>query len=390
MSKSVDVESGLQFGVEEEFLVVDPETRAVVPEAATVIARAEKRLGDRVGGEITKLQLETKTDPCRTVEDLHAQLTELRAELAAAAAATGLRVMASGSPVVGRLIPPPMTEGPRQDRGTATFRGLHDELSICALHVHVELPERDRAVLVSNHLRPHLPALMALASNSPYWAERDTGYASWRTMTWTRWPVAGPPPYFTSGAHYEELVETLHEVGAVVDRGTIFWDIRPSSHVPTLEIRVCDVPGTAEESALLAALIRGLVTVSLDAVDAGDPGPVIPPELLRLAYWRAARDGLSGHGIDLDTGRLVPAADIAERLLERVAPVLERQGELDRVTGWLHHLVEGGDGATRQRRVAESGGRLTDVVDYLVTQTAPAVAVPAPAAEPSVAVAPAP
>jgi carboxylate-amine ligase len=365
------VESGPRFGVEEEFLVVDQATGAVVPEAAKVLGRVGKTLGDRVGGEITKLQLETKTDPCHTLEDLYTQLTELRAGLSAAAAQDGLRVVASGSPVLGMPVPPPITEGPRQDRGTATFRGLHDELSICALHVHVELPERERALMVSNHLRPYLPALIALAANSPFWAERDTGYASWRTMTWHRWPVAGPPPYFTSVAHYDELVATLHEVGAVVDTGTIFWDIRPSSHLPTLEIRVCDVPITAEESALLAALIRALVEVSLPAVDAGDPGPVIPAELMRLAYWRAARDGLSGHGIDPLTGRLLPATELAQGLLERARPALERRGDLNRVAGWLRLLIESGDGATRQRQVAAHRGRLTDVVDHLVAHTAP-------------------
>jgi glutamate---cysteine ligase / carboxylate-amine ligase len=367
----MSVGSGPRFGVEEEFLVVDPVTRGVVPQAHTVLHHAQQRLGARVSGEITKLQLETKTDPCHTVEELHAQLVEQRGELAAAAATAGLRVMAAGSPVLGMEVPPPITEGPRQDRGTATFRGLHDELSICAVHVHVELPERDRALKVSNHLRAYLPALIALTANSPFWVERDTGYASWRTMTWHRWPVAGPPPYFTSVAHYDELVSTLHEVGAVVDTGTIFWDIRPSEHQPTLEIRVADVPITAEESALLAALVRALVVDSLRAVDGGDPGPVIPAELLRLAYWRAARDGLDGHGIDLNTGRLLPAPELAHRLLAVARPTLEEHGDLDRVEGWLRRLVEGGDGATRQRRVAAQRGSLADVVDHLIEQTAP-------------------
>ena len=350
---------------------MDPVTRSVVPEAAAVLRRAEVRLGARVGGEITKLQLETRTDPCQTTDQLHTQLAEARRALSDAAAAEGLRIMASGTPLLGDVSPPPITEGPRQDRGTATFRGLHDEVAICALHVHVELPERERALLASNHLRPHLPVLIALAANSPYWAERDTGYASWRTMTWHRWPVAGPPPYFISEAHYDETVATLHEVGAVVDVGTIFWDIRPSSHKPTLEVRVCDVPITAEESALLAALIRALVTASLPAVDAGDPGPVVPAELMRLAYGRAARDGLDGHGIDVRTGQLVPAVDLAERLLHSALPALKESGDLDRVTGWLERLVADGDGATRQRRAAARRDRLADAVDHLIDRTAP-------------------
>jgi carboxylate-amine ligase len=298
------------------------------------------------------------------------ELTEARAELSAAAAAEGLRIIAAGTPVLGNILPQPVTEGSRQERGTATFRGLHDELSICAMHVHVEMLDREQAVLVSNHLRQYLPTLIALAANSPYWPERDTGYASWRTMVWTRWPVAGPPPYFTSAAHYDELVATLLDAGGLVDAGTIFWDIRPSARFPTIEVRATDVPMTAEQSALLATLIRALVAAATAQVDHGDPGPVLPAELLRLAYWRAARDGLNGHGVDVHTGRLVPAAELAERLLGAARPMLAEYGELERVTRWLRELIRGGDGASRQRHAAARRGRLTDVVDHLIGQTA--------------------
>jgi carboxylate-amine ligase len=122
---------------------------------------------------------------------------------------------------------------------------------------------------------------------------------------------------------------------------------------------------------LVAALVRGLVAALLPAVDRGDPGPVVPDELMRPAYWRAARDGLGGHGIDVRTGQVVPASELAQRLLLAARPALEEHGDLDRVSGWLSGLVEGGDGATRQRRAASRRGRLTDVVDHLITQTAP-------------------
>lgn len=366
--------SGLRFGVEEEFLVVDPETRAVVPEAAVVIEAAKPKLGDLVGGEITKTQVETRTDPSTALEDLREQLIDIRASLAESAASAGLRVVAAGTPVLGDVVPAPITEGPRQDRGNATFRGLHDELTICAVHVHVEIPERERALLVGNHLRPYLPVLMALTANSPYWSGRDTGYASWRTMLWNRWPVAGPPPFFTSVEDYRQTVAMLHEVGAVVDVGTIFWDVRPSEHLPTLEVRVADVPVTARESALLAALVRALAADALAKVDAGDPGPRVPAETLRLAYWRAARDGMSGHGIDALSGELLPAPELAERLLAVARPALTEAGDLEPVRDWLRRLAEDGDGATRQRRAAGRNGALSDAVDYLIDQTAPRLA----------------
>jgi len=371
--QSFPADSVPRFGVEEEFLLVDPVTRTVAAQASAVLHRARPALGDQVSGEITKFQVETKTLPCHNASELIGQLTVAREELAAAAAAEGLRIVASGTPVLGAAVPPPITEGARQARGTATFRGLHDEQCICAVHVHVEMPDRERAVLVSNHLRPYLPTLIALTANSPYWAERDTGYASWRTIAWTRWPVAGPPPYFTSAAHYDELIAMLLAADGLVDEGTIFWDIRPSARHPTLEVRVADVPITATESTLLAVLVRALVVSAVTAVDRGDPGPVLPAELLRLAYWRAARDGLDGCGIDVHTGRPVLAAELANRLLLAARPVLAEYGELDRVTGWLRRLVDDGAGAARQRAAAATRGRLTDVVDHLITRSVPGI-----------------
>ena len=362
--------AGPRFGVEEEFLVVDPVTGSVVPRAADVVDRAKHTLGERVSGEITKFQIEARTRPCLDAGQLLGELTEARAELSAAAAAEGLAIIATGTPVLGDLVPQPITEGCRQERGTANFRSLHDELSICAMHVHVEILDRERAVLVSNHLRQYLPTLIALAANSPYWAERDTGYASWRTMVWTRWPVAGPPPYFTSAAHYDELVATMLDADGLVDAGTVFWDIRPSARFPTIEVRAADVPMTAEQSALLAMLIRALAAGAGTQVDRGDPGPMLSAEILRLAYWRAARDGLNGHGVDVHTGRLVPAAELAERLLAAARPMLADYGELERVTRWLWELIKGGDGASRQRHAAARRGRLTDVVEHLIGQTA--------------------
>ncbi|MFF5208146.1 glutamate--cysteine ligase [Streptosporangium sp. NPDC000396] len=353
-------------GVEEEYLVVDPVTRAVVPRAAAVVGRAAAGLGERVGAEITRFQVEAKTSPCARVSELEEQLRQMRSAVASAARDEGLAAVASGTPVLGEFVPPPITDHPRYDVGIATYRALHDEQSICAGHVHVHLPDRERAVLVGNHLRPWLPVLIAMTANSPLWAGRDTGYASWRTLCWGKWPVAGPPPYFASLAEFEELVGSLTETGALVDPGTIFWDVRPSARLPTLEVRVTDVPATAEESALLAAVVRALVVVSLERVERGDPGPRPPAELLRAAYWRAARDGLEGHGFDLLTGELRPAADLVAALLRHIRPALEETGDLETVTRRLERLRVVGTGAARQRAAHDLRGRPADVVDYLI------------------------
>ncbi|MEU1969587.1 glutamate--cysteine ligase [Micromonospora sediminicola] len=361
-------------GVEEEFFVVNHTDGAVAPQAARVVDLARPALGNHVGGEITTMQIETRTDPCGTASALQEQLKQAREAVQRAAQSAQLRIIASGSPVLGHRIPPPMTEGPRQDRGNATYRGLHDDIAICAVHVHIEEADRDRAVLICNHLRQHLPALLALTANSPYWSERDTGYASWRTLTWQRWPVAGPPPFFTSAQQYDAAVATLLQAGALVDHGTIFWDLRLSAHKPTIEVRVADVPVTAGESAALAALIRALAVTAGHAVDGGDKGPQLPADVLRLAYWRAARDGMSGHGVDVPTGRLVPAATLAARMAALARPALQEAGDDVLVQRWMNRLRVSGDGATRQRAAAARRGRLRDVVDELAAHTAPLAA----------------
>lgn len=355
-------------GVEEEYLIVDPETRSVVPRAAELFERTSAELGELVCTEITRYQLEVKTPPCSAAAELEGHLRRLRATVAAAARGLGLAVVASGTPVLGDVVPPLITEHPRYGVGIANYRALHDEQTICAGHVHVHLPDRERAVLVSNHLRPWLPVLIAMFANSPFWAGRDTGYASWRALTWSKWPVAGPPPYFRSLAHFDETVAALTASGALVDPGTIFWDVRPSSRLPTLEVRVTDVPATAEESALLAAMVRGLVVTFLAKVEAGDPGAMVPGELLRVAYWRAARDGLDGHGFDPVSATLQPAAELVASLLDLIGPALDEAGDLEMVGERLAHLLRYGTGAARQRVAFERDGRFSDVVDHLTEQ----------------------
>ncbi|HEY8482651.1 MAG TPA: glutamate--cysteine ligase [Spirillospora sp.] len=356
----------LRFGIEEEYFVVDPVSREVVPRAAGVVRRATAALGERASTELVDFLAEAKTPPCDDLAKLEEQIRSMRAAMAAAAAAENVRLAATGTPVLGRVIPVPIGAGARYAESLAVYRALDDEQSICSCHVHVEMPDRELAVQVSNHMRPWLPTLVALTANSPYWAGRDTGHACWRVMAWSRWPVAGPPPYFASAAHYEELVGTLLECGALMDTGTIFWDVRPSARLPTLEIRLADVATTAGEAAVFAALIRALVQVSADAAEAGERAPDPPQELLRAAYWLAARHGLSGPGVDVRTGRPTGFRELVGDLLAHVTPALRDSGDLCTVTEGVQRLLTGGTGAERQRGVYRRRGLLTDVVDAAI------------------------
>ncbi|MCP2261463.1 carboxylate-amine ligase [Streptoalloteichus tenebrarius] len=366
----------LTVGVEEEFLLVDADTRRVAP-AATAVLAAGAGISPVLQKEITLYQVETTSPVCLSAVELRDHLQRLRVSLARTAEAQGLRLVATGTAVLGEAVPPPLTAVDRYQRMASEFGGLIDTHSICGCHVHVGMPDPETAVQVSNHLRPWLPILLALSTNSPFWHERDTRHASWRAMIWARWPSAGPPPHFTSIDEYESAVRALLETGAAMDRGMVYWDIRLSDHQPTIEIRVCDVSPTADEAALLAALIRGLVATAVVDIRAGRPAPAPRGSDLRAALWRAAHDGLEGACLDPLTGQVTPVPVLADRLLERLRPALLAGGDLPLVTEVLRSLRASGSGAERQRRALARRGRLSDVVDLLADQTAGSLLIPA-------------
>ncbi len=355
-------------GVEEEFFLVHPVSRTLQPASARVLARATPSLGDLIATEFTRYQIEVKTPPCTDAMQLRAELLRLRAGAAAAAADEGLHICASGTPVLAGAESAAVADHPRYRAGVEQYRGMLDDFAICSMHTHIDMPDRELAVLVGNHLRSWLPLLVALSANSPFHQGNDTGYSSWRAVVRSRFPCLGPPPYAESLAHYQELAIAMAESEAMLHADMPFWDIRPNPQVPTIEIRAMDVSADVDDTVALAVLIRALVWTAAASVRNGDPGPRPCSELLRAAYWRAARDGWSGSGVDALTGHILPVAAQADRLLGYVRPALEEHGDLHLVTEFLRRLATHGGGAERQRVSADHHG-LTGVVDDLVAVT---------------------
>ena len=364
------VSSALTIGVEEEYFLVDPVTRAPTSAADRVIARARDSLGDAVSSEFTRFQVEVRTRPCATADAVNSELAVLRAEAVSAAAAEGVRICASGTPVIAPTEPWAVGDHPRYHAGVQQYRAMLDDFAICALHTHVHVPDRETAVLAGNHLRPWLPLLVAISANAPFHQSRDTGYADWRAVIRSRFPCLGPPPYADSLHHHQELSARLAESEAMLDAATPFWDIRPNPRVPTLEIRSMSVAADIDDAVALAVVIRALVTTVSARVAAGDPGPRPPSELLRAAYWRAARDGWPGCGVDALSGQILPMRVQADRLIAHIRPALEDHGDLDVVLAYIRRLDARGTGAERQRASAARRGALTAVVDDLISDTA--------------------
>ncbi|MET9692103.1 glutamate--cysteine ligase [Streptomyces sp. NPDC006514] len=359
----------LTVGVEEEFLLVDARSFRVVPAAPLVLATAGGLPGE-LHPEGTRYQVEISTPIAHSAASLRAELAALRRTVGRAARAHGCRLLAAPSPVVAVEGPLHLTDDePRQREQHRRFGALTDTLVSCGRHIHIGTLDVDTAVAVSNRIRPWLPTLIALAANSPFWGGRDTGHASWRAMAWSGWPSAGLPPHFTSTAHFRRSVQTLLGSGAALDTKMVYWDLRPSGHWPTLEIRAPDMSPDIDSAVLQAELARALVSTALREIAERRPEPAVRDDVLRLARWRAAHDGLEGFGLDPYTGTELPAADLAEALLDLVAPELAAAGDLDHAAKTLAGLLRDGSGAHRQRVAFARRQDLTDVLRHLTDET---------------------
>ncbi|MCV7301032.1 glutamate--cysteine ligase [Mycobacterium barrassiae] len=355
-------------GVEEEFLLADPASGEPVAVNKTVAGAAADR-GVKLQLELTSCQVETATDVAGGTGELADQLLRLRRIAAEAAEAAGARLLAVGLPPT---VPHefPITDTPRYREIADRFGMIAHEQGICGAHVHVAVPSREAAIRVSNRLRPWLPLLLALTANSAVYRSTDTGYASWRSVLWARWPSAGPPPEFDSVDEYDAVVHMLQHAGAILDDGMVYWDVRPSANFPTIEVRVADVPATVAETVLLAALVRAAVMTALDDETHREPMPPLTPHALRAAYWRAARDGLDGAALDLvESHESVPARTLLSRMVEHVRPALEAVGDYELVTNELDRIGEEGNGAMRQRQAWQRRHDVADVIDEAAAAT---------------------
>jgi glutamate---cysteine ligase / carboxylate-amine ligase len=355
------------FGVEEEFLLADPTTGEPVAVNRAVADHAADR-GVKLQLELTSCQIETTSDVVSGSGELRQELIRLRRITAEAAEASGAQLLAVALPPT-RPQEFPITDTPRYREIADKFGNVAEE-GICGAHVHVAVPSREVAVRVSNRLRPWLPLFLALTANSAVYRNTDTGYASWRSIVWARWPSAGPPPHFDSVDEYDGMVRMLRRVGAALDDGMVYWDVRASARFPTVEVRVADVPTTVDETVLLATLIRASVMTALDDERRHEPTAPLTPHALKAAYWKSSRDGLDGQAIDLlESHAPVPARELLQRLVDHVRPALEAVGDYGMVTSELARIEDEGNGAMRQRRAWQRRHDVKDVIAELAAAT---------------------
>ena len=319
--------------------------------------------------EIHRSQIEIATSICHTLEEVRIELARSRRSIIEAAAQDGKKIVAAGTHPFSSW-QQPITPKQRYQNLESDFQQVLRQLVIFGCHVHVGLEDRELAIAVVNRARNWLAVLLALSANSPFWLGQKTGYASYRTEIWSRLPQTGSPPFFKDYQEYQSAIEAITTASVIRDPTKIYWDVRLSDKFPTVEFRVTDVCLTIDEAVMQAGLVRGLVQTCYTQIKEGNA--FVPPrhELLQIAQWQAARYGLKGSLVDVTHKRSVPASELVEEFLNTVRPALEALGDWETVSSLVQHTLEHGNGADRQYDVYQRTDSHSEVVDYLIEQTA--------------------
>lgn len=352
-------------GVEEEFHLVDPARRVMAEDAEQVLA-ASTALQLDLHAELQRSEIETATAVCTTLPELREQLVDRRRAAVAAASQLGLAVVGAGTvPARLDLSAHPFPQA-RYEHLVAEYAEVGRQQLVCAMQTQVGVDDREAAVAALPGVQAWLPVLLALSAGSPYFDGADTGYASYRSVLWSRWPSAGPVLPFASAAEYDETVAAMVGSGTVADIGMIYFDVRPSARYPTLEVRVCDSVPLLDDALTMAGLARALVVTALRSAAGTGPAFAPPrPELVRGARWRAARSGLSGVLVDPRGSAARPAREVVAALLDHLRPALEELGDWDLVSGGVEAILRRGNSAERQL----AAGDLATAMDQLILET---------------------
>ncbi|MGO3146088.1 MAG: carboxylate-amine ligase [Leucobacter sp.] len=364
-------------GVEQEFLLVDPENGRPVAASDCILPVTRSRpvpashpkdkppTKPRLDSEVKQEQIEVVTPPCNTLDEVAQTIVASRRLVDERAQEFGLRAVALGTsvlPVTSRL-----AESARYGAMKDQFGLTFNEQLTCGLHVHVGISSDEEGVAVLDRIRPWLPALLAMSSNSPFWDGKDSGYASYRYQAWGRWPTSGPYDIFGSAAAYRRAVSSLIDTEVPLDSGMIYFDARLCEHFPTVEVRVADICMDADHAVAIAALVRALVeTAAQEWQNDIQPEPV-PTESLRLAMWSASRFGLTKTLLNPLLGTPCDARIVIDALLAHVHPVLLSSGDHLRTESTIDYIFREGTGSERQqatlRRTGSPRAVVTDAIE---------------------------
>lgn len=380
----------LTLGIEEEYQIIDPETRGLTNFVQQLMSEGKMTLGDQVKPEFMQSQIEVGSNVCRNIQEVQHEVTRLRKTIKKIAQEQGREIVAASTHPFSRWDEQKISEGERYQDHASNMQDVGRRLLIFGMHVHVGFgtsPEALELIIdIQNQLRYFLPHILAISTSSPFWHGRDTGLKSYRSVIFENLPRTGIPPVFQSYGEYRDLVRVFGKTGSLgkgkdpnnADATKIWWDARPQTGFGTLEIRVSDICTKIEEAVCLAGIIQALVAKLVKLQKNNQNWRIYRNELIAENKWRAVRYGLEGKLIDLGKGEEIPMRFLAQELLDFVDDVLD---ELDsrKEVEYLHTILENGTSADRQvetyRRAVKHGAKheeaLVAVVDNLIEETFP-------------------
>jgi carboxylate-amine ligase len=372
------LEPKFTMGIEEEYLLVDRDTRAlVVDPPKSLMSECEDLIGEQVSSELLRSQIEIGTKVCNNVQEAREDLARLRKVIVDVAANHNLAPIAASTHPFSKWQDQKQTQKDRYEALTLEMQGAARRLVICGMHVHIGIDDDELRIDLMNQMSYFLPHLLALSCSSPFWGGRDTGLKSYRLTIFDALPRTGLPERFASWSEYSRHVQVLIDAGLIEDATKIWWDMRPSARYPTIETRVMDVCTRIDDAIALAALLVCHLRMLCRLRARNQRWRIYSPMLIRENRWRAMRYSFDEGLIDLARGVVVPFDELLEEMLGLISEDADALG-CTREVGGVRDILTRGTSAHRQLKdfdLEQAAGKsvedsLKAVVDTLISDTA--------------------
>ena len=365
-------------GIEEEYQIIDPETRELSSYVTQILDAGKMQLQERVKPEMLQSAIEVGTRVCRTAEEAQRELAQLRGDISRLAGEKGKAIAAAGTHPFSSWMDQAVYPHERYYGVMNEMQEAARRLLIFGMHVHVGMPNHETAIQIQNVARYFLPHLLALSTSSPFWIGRNTGFKSYRSSVFSTFPRTGIPDRYEGAGEFDEYVNLLIKTGCIDDGKKIWWDIRPHPHFGTLEVRILDIVTRLDEAVAIAAIIQALFIKLWSLFERNLTFRVYRRALVQENKWRAMRWGIDAKLIDFGKQSEVAARDLIPELLEFIDDVVDDLGSRRFIEGPIQRILTEGTSADRQLRVYERTGDYKAVVDHLIAETNEGLDLPTP------------
>ena len=359
---------GLTLGVEEEYQIIDPETRELTSYIQEFLESGRIVFREQVKPEFMQSQIEVGSNVCRNIREVRQEVIRLRSMVAEVAEKNKRKIVAAGTHPFSRWENQTVTEHPRYHGLLTDMQYLARRLLIFGMHIHVGIQDPELRIDVMNQIRYFLPHILTLSTSSPFWQGRDTGLKSYRSVIFEDLPRTGIPDHFNSYDAYERYIKVLVKTGCIEEPTKIWWDVRPHPKFPTLEVRICDCTTKIDEVVAITAFVQAIAAKLIQLRKNNISWRVYRRDLIAENKWRAVKQGIDGELIDFGKVQAVPARFLVGELLEIVSDVAEELGSSQELA-YINTILQKGTSADRQLAVYHDTGSLEAVVDHLAKET---------------------